>query len=248
MSTEINPQEMESLARLVHANQNSKPPKAPRRAESEIIGEKLISQFSAMIETAPGEISEDESNAVPFLSETIAEKTGMPNRYRSKWEHPTDEIWNQRYCRLLKGVKNGGIIAMIGERGTGKTRLSAEVLRHHARIAGRYTTAMGLFLRIRSTFGAKGANRPTEANIVAELTETPLLIIDEIQERGDSAWEDRILTHLLDARYGAMAPTIIIGNLTRDAMSDNLGDSISSRLMETGGVLEVTGQSFRVRN
>ena len=54
-----------------------------------------------------------------------------------------------------------------------------------------------------------------------------------------------MLTHLLDARYGAIRPTIVIANLTREALPACLGDSITSRLTETGGVLEITGPSFR---
>jgi len=37
------------------------------------------------------------------------------------------------------------------------------------------------------------------------------------------------------------------GNLDRDALALQLGDSINSRLIETGGVLEMTGPSHRLK-
>ena len=74
-----------------------------------------------------------------------------------------------------------------------------------------------------------------------------MLILDEVQERGNTAWEDRILTHILDRRYGAMVPTIIIANLTESALVECLGDSIISRLTETGGVIEIDGPSHRLK-
>ena len=48
-----------------------------------------------------------------------------------------------------------------------------------------------------------------------ELATTKLLIIDEVQERAESGFENRLLTHLIDARYAAMRPTIIIANLAK---------------------------------
>jgi DNA replication protein DnaC len=182
---------------------------------------------------------------IPFIGNTIAEKTGTPGRYRAPWERPTDEAWQNHFARVSACISSGGIIGLIGNRGTGKTRLAAEVMRDHDRIFGRYTTAMGLFLRIRSTYGKKGSE--SEASIVEELSKAPLLILDEIQERGNTEWEDRLLTHVLDARYGEMRPTILIANLTREALRNQLGESINSRLIETGGILEMTGPSHRVK-
>lgn len=210
----------------------------------------LFAGLEALIESAPdlpedGSATAAASTVIPFVADTIAEKTGVPNRYRAPWERPQDEEWNRTFRRVTACVKSGGIIGLIGNRGTGKTRLACEVMRDQARILGRYTTAMGLFLRIRSGYGKKGGE--SEADIVREFASAPLLILDELQERGGSEWEDRLLTHVLDARYGDMKPTILIANLTRQALAAQIGDSINSRLTETGGILELTGPSHRTK-
>jgi Cdc6-like AAA superfamily ATPase len=176
-------------------------------------------------------------------SRVVMPHTGLPKRYRGEWLRPVDRLWCDRFAKIMRLVSDGGIGALIGPRGTGKTRLAGEVMRNFAPHAGHYTTAMGLFLRIRSSFGKSSTE--SEESIVNELSRVPLLVLDEIQERGNSGWEDRILTHLLDRRYGAERATLIIANLTVTALTESLGDSIVSRLNETGGILEVTGPSFR---
>lgn len=150
------------------------------------------------------------------------------------------------FTKIMNKSEEGGIIALIGHRGTGKTRLAAEAMRNLAPEKGLYATAMGLFLRLRASYGK--ASKESEDEIVREMARTPLLILDEVQERGNTAWEDRILTHILDRRYGAMMPTIIIANLTEAALVDCLGESIISRLSETGGIIEITGPSHRVQS
>lgn len=173
----------------------------------------------------------------------IAHCTNLPKRYRAEWPRPTDGIWLADFSRVMAKIDGGGIIALIGPRGTGKTRLAAEAIRNHSPDKAIYTTAMALFLRIRASFAKM--SRESEDEIVRELSKAPLLILDEIQERGNTPWEDRLLTHILDRRYGDMTPTIVIANLTEAALIECLGDSIISRLTETGGVLEIAGRSYR---
>lgn len=198
--------------------------------------------LAAMIEAAP-DTPKSISDTAP-AARGIHPRTGIPKRYRAEWERPQDASWSDHFSKVMRSVAAGGIVALIGPRGTGKTRLSAEAVRNYAPDAAVYTTAMELFLRIRASFGK--ASRESEAEIVAELAKADLLVLDEVQERGNSAWEDRLLTHILDRRYGAMAPTIVIANLTEEALVGCLGESIISRLMETGGILEIDGPSHRV--
>jgi len=121
--------------------------------------------------------------------------------------------------------------------------MAAEVCRDRLPAPIRYTTAMTVFLRIRQSYARKGGE--TELDIVESLAATWLLVIDEIQERSNSEWEDRIITHIIDRRYGASRPTIIIGNLTPQSMAANLGESIVSRVEETGGIIKMTKKSYR---
>lgn len=180
----------------------------------------------------------------------LARGTGFPAAYRPEWDRPLlDPGWTAHLATAAKRIESGGILAMIGPRGTGKTRLAAEAARDFAPVKSRYATAMGVFLRLRRSYhNTAGKAAPeSEADIVDELATAPLLVLDEIQERGNTGWEDRILTHIIDRRYGDRLPTVIIANLSESALVDNLGDSIVSRFHECGGMLELTGPSHRLK-
>lgn len=200
--------------------------------------------LAALIEAAPD--APEPIRGTALAERDISPRTEVPKRYRGEWDRPQlDPVWMEHFGKAMQKCEDGGIVALIGPRGTGKTRLASEAMRNLAPEKGCYTTAMGLFLRIRASFGK--SSKESEDDIVREMSTNPLLILDEVQERGNTAWEDRLLTHILDKRYGAMAPTIVIANLTEAALVECLGDSIISRLTETGGILEINGPSHRIQ-
>ena len=183
--------------------------------------------FAALIDAAP---DAPELPPRPPGDEWAAScRTGLPTRYRRFWKHPDDEQWNRRFQRIKNRLqKDRGILGIIGNRGTGKTQLAAEIIKDLAPESATYTTAMELFLRIRATFD-KGSSE-TEKDIVKQLASTQLLVIDELQERSESAWENRLLTEIIDKRYGNERPTILISNLTASELTASLGDSITDRM------------------
>lgn len=212
-----------------------------------LVAKSLIT-FEELLATAPDaepnpEFAPDTGPPQP-PRKTIWKQTGLPERYREEWPLPDDAQWLDRFAKARGKLDQNGTLALIGPRGTGKTRMAAELMRLGADRRDRYVTAMGLFLRIRKSFSKDVGD--TEADIVDEMAECPLLVLDEIQERGNTRWEDRIITHILDRRYGDLMPTVIIANLTKETLADCLGESIVSRMQETGGVMEITGKSHRI--
>lgn len=104
---------------------------------------------------------------------------------------------------------------------------------------------MDLFLDVRSTYGH---TERTERQVLATYIDTPLLVLDEIQERGDTAFEDRLLNYVIDKRYDAKRETVLISNLTLPEFGKSIGNSIASRPTECGRVFEFEGiESFRKR-
>lgn len=147
--------------------------------------------------------------------------------------------WGATYSEYAAKVgRDGVILAIVGERGSGKTQLATEIGRAalNSDFSTLYTTAMGFFLRIKSTY--RPASEEVELDVIRHHHRPRLLIIDETQERGETPWEDRILTHLIDARYGAGKDTILIANQTPKAFAESVGTSIMRRLNETGGIIE----------
>jgi DNA replication protein DnaC len=208
--------------------------------------------FACLEELIANAPEQTEAAAMPHQPRDFSPATGIPLRYRPEWERPRDIEWISTLARIWTRVETGGIVVLIGPRGSGKTRMAVEVMRSgkhpHWLWQSRYTTAMGTFLAIRSSWRSEAAeNNPDEREIIERLATAPVLTIDEMGERGDTPWEDRIITHLIDRRYGDLLPTILIANLTIDALPAALGDSICSRIQETGGIIRIDGPSHRTQ-
>lgn len=153
-------------------------------------------------------------------------------------------------------IGSGSLSVIVGPRGTGKTQLAVtlsirrEYEEQDARgysdnARTRYTTAVEMFVTIKETYG-DNAQRSERAAI--DLFVKPcLLVIDEVQERAGTEWEQRLLAAIVDRRYAAMKDTILVGNLKPDDVQRELGTSICSRAQETGGIYVADWPSFRAK-
>jgi DNA replication protein DnaC len=170
--------------------------------------------------------------------------------------------WQAAYEKALGIAQSGGIIVAWGQRGTGKTQIAYEIARNgifhdpyfpivkkdgftmpqHARPCI-YTKAMDIFIDLKNGFGRP--DEPSEKQIIAKLIDAAFLVIDEAHVRGETKYEDDKLTHIIDKRYDAMRPTMLITNLTNKDFAAQLSPSILSRIAEIGGGIECNWQSYR---
>ena len=185
---------------------------------------------------------------------------GFPKRYESA-PPAVGDGWQAHYRQGLATVDSGGIVVMYGAHGTGKTRMSWEIARkctpQDAHIAtpgigwsqsrkerpAIYTTAVGLFLEIRDTFRAD--SEFSEMQVVKKYTDAGLLVIDEVQERGETDFENKKLTTIIDARYAYERPTILITNYSREKLAATLSPAVLDRIRENGCGLHFDWTSFR---
>lgn len=149
----------------------------------------------------------------------------------------------------------GGIVAIVGPRGTGKTHMSCALVNLFNMLAtvtaghyGKpgvplYRRALDLFTEIKSTFGRR--DEKSHARTVQEWADASLLVIDEVQVRSESAWENDIITNLIDRRYAEMRPTVLVSNLEVGPFLESVGDSVASRLLEVGSIIRADWPSFR---
>ena len=171
--------------------------------------------------------------------------SNIPPRHRNI---PTSDLGGSQWIDLFNNISDqigsGFIFGVVGRRGTGKTQLAVQVLSAAARAGKRpfYCTAMGFFLDIKECFREKGGS---EKEVIERYTRPAILAIDEMQERGETPWEDRLLTHLVDRRYQAQKDTLLISNQTREIFLSSIGESIASRIVETGGVTSCEWPSYR---
>lgn len=147
---------------------------------------------------------------------------------------------------IMPILTTGGIVAMIGPRGTGKTHLAVKLVIEHAKATlatARYAKTLDYFRELKDTFSKESSN--SERDVVRTFTNYGLLVLDEVQERGGSEWELTQLTDLIDRRYSSRRPIVLISNEKREALATSLGASICSRLREDGDVFELAGESAR---
>lgn len=163
----------------------------------------------------------------------------------------------QRAWDALKA--EGGWVLLLGDRGTGKTQMAAEfgfrlateeilpevgayesvrgyVRRQH------YTTLLELFSEEKATW----RNNQDSTEPLRNAGRHPFLVLDEVQERSDTAWEDAQLSVLLDRRYRDMLRTVLISNLSVEGAKQKLPASVWSRLTEAGAIVHCDWPSFRV--
>lgn len=185
---------------------------------------------------------------------------GFPKRYEDAAEAVGDG-WIANYVQALATVNSGGIVVMYGAHGTGKTRMAWEVAKKCSPKDAQYsvggvgwttskrdrpaiyTTAVGLFLEIRDTFSKDSES--SEMQVVRKHADAGLLVIDEMQERGETEFEDRKLTSIIDSRYAHERPTILITNHTREKLAASLSQAVLDRIRENGCGLNFNWTSYR---
>jgi len=156
--------------------------------------------------------------------------------------------WLAALAQLSDRLGAGFLVALCGPRGTGKTQLAESVIRvaSDRGTPSRYIHIMQFLMAVKGAYG-NDAER-SEAAVVSEFIRPALLVIDEIQERGDTPWENRLLSYMIDRRYNSGRDTLLIANLLPDSLINSLGDSIVSRMSETGGIIECTWPSYREKS
>ena len=160
-------------------------------------------------------------------------------RQHKEWSAMVDRAW-----KLLEA--SAPILAFLGDRGNGKTQAAVTLIRRTIT----YEQKTAKYLRCRQV-GAlvRASYRPdsevSEVEVMSDLARSWLLVLDECQERFTTDHELQTLTMLLDLRYGACRPTILIANCSEADFVALMGPAIIDRMREGGGALTFTWASFR---
>lgn len=177
------------------------------------------------------------------------QKSGVPERY---WKTTLDnyEVKSDMQRAAIIGARNYATqiergefksFVMIGNAGTGKTHLACGILREYG--WGQYRTAPDIVEELRRAKSFTALE--TEAQIIKNYGQTPLLIIDEIG-RGIAATDEKyMLYQVLNARYNTRKPTVLISNYKKPEFLQYIGVAAADRLVESAELIELNGESYR---
>lgn len=187
---------------------------------------------------------QDEENFLKAKVRDLWVASSAPKRHK-ECKPSFDGEFGRVAKSLEEKIGTGFLIALVGNRGSGKTQLAVETMKRSAWKLKpcRFVTAVEFFIEVKSTFGRDSER--SERDILEEFQKPSLLVIDEVGKRGGSDWENNLLFELINRRYNDCNDTILIDNRTKSEFIETIGPSLASRMNECGGIVECNWESFR---
>lgn len=140
-----------------------------------------------------------------------------------------------------KVLELGSSMVLTGNPGTGKTHLATAIFidLYEQGFGVGYYLFYELMLRIKATYG-RGVSE-TEDGIIKRLSGYDLLILDEVGLKSFSETETALAYQIINKRYEAVKPTILVTNLSIVDLEAALGTRTVDRLYENHGAVLVFG-------
>ncbi|MGE1525830.1 MULTISPECIES: ATP-binding protein [unclassified Pseudomonas] len=129
----------------------------------------------------------------------------------------------------------GRSLLLTGNVGCGKTHLASAIVR--TVVADRCRALIipaGDIVSIARASMVPGSGY-TERDVAVHLGGLDLLVIDEVGAQKGSEYELGLLHSIIDRRYQAVLPTVVISNLSADGLKSYIGDRALDRLRQNGG-------------
>lgn len=217
-----------------------------RKKGSSALSGKEFDRQTREISRAALELVASGSNAAAQRDiERMLSRAGVPPRFQGKEFEGFDDVGDQARSRAREICKryadgfdtvlqNGVCMVLTGNPGTGKTHLAIAVLKQVMRRGrtGMFVTVSEMLRTIRATYSA--SSKESEQQVFERFIGVDLLVLDEIGVAiGDEEKRKALIFDVINGRYNAMRPTIIIGNLKPEKMREYLGPRVWDRLQES---------------
>lgn len=209
--------------------------------------------------TADARVQQRERSDRARQVRTLLSKCGIPARFvgctfESYIETVEGQERAKRICQRyadtwVDQLRKGGSLILTGNTGTGKTHLACAIAariipEHMATVV--FGSVSWALRHVRSTY-SKGSTR-TEQDAIDDLVEPDLLVLDEMGVTAGSEHEKNLMFDILNERYQALRPTILLSNLTAAQLADFLGARVMDRFRQCGVVLAFDWESHRGSN
>lgn len=205
--------------------------------------------------------AEEEARRAQREHEIRLERAQIPERFIGKTfdSYNASTAAQRRVLELVKGyaanfadhLAAGRCLLLLGGVGTGKTMLGCGILQallsyrfpvkegysEHIGWKSLYTTAAEIVRTIRATWHRKADQ--SEAQVLDKFARPHLLVIDEVGATMGSDSEQSQLGEVIDLRYSAQLPTVVISNLPQPGLIHFLGERAVDRLRDCGGLMAV---------
>lgn len=189
------------------------------------------------------------------------EKSNIPLRFKEQPEFKKPTVKHQEIFRnamdifYLKGVTG---MVFIGGLQRGKTLLACLIGKrfmqrcaeknigdnttdYHVSVPCLYTTLLDMTLEI----GGSIKLRNKTIGVLNKFAAPELLIVDEVGLQYGNDSEYLFTTNIIDKRYGAQKPTILIGNLVTKEVKKTIGDKAYRKIIEKGRVLPFDCEEYK---
>lgn len=192
----------------------------------------------------------DAKQAKDFLIRNRMVRSAIPARFEGRTfdNYRADDAGSlkametcREYARVFPDrLRTGSSLILCGNAGTGKTHLACSialhVIREHA-LAAVYMTVGRAFRMVKETYRRDAGK--TEEEVLSFFSTPELLVLDEIGVQYGSDTEKNILFEIVNERYEALLPTVLISNLALPALTEYAGERVIDRMKENGGKLVV---------
>lgn len=152
---------------------------------------------------------------------------------------------NVEYVREWVQRGSPGGLVFCGRPGTGKNHIASGLIRYmitQRQKSAVMTTAFRMMREIKATWGDNAAR---EGDVVSSFVKPYLLVIDEVGVQFNSETEKLYLSEIINARYEALKPSVMLTNLTVEELARTVGERVIDRFREGGKVLIFDWGSFR---
>ena len=184
----------------------------------------------------------------------------IPERYRytitleaTESDLPAFEALNDYKESVLEKVEAGDGLYIWGKStGSGKTSWACKIMSHYFRkvafdtgleIEGLYIFLPTFLEDLRDYYDNKD---PDFEQVLSMVKDCKLLIVDDIGAERVTEWVRERMVSIINTRVSNNLATIYTSNLSPEELKEELGDRISSRVLGSSQVVEITGGDRRV--